>query len=143
MARILIAEDDVHMLRILSIWLRRNGHDVCEACDGMVAKQQLESDSFDLVVSDVNMPRMSGVELAHWLREESGVNVPMIILSSRCDQQCIADDMAPLGIAVHPKPFSPSRLVAAIEKGLGDCGVGQPVVRCVEKTTSKGTTGDG
>ncbi len=135
MARILIAEDDAHMLRILSIWLRRNGHEVCEACDGLVAKQQLESGSFDFVVSDVNMPHMSGVTLAHWLREESGVDVPMIILSSRCDQQSIADDMAPLGIAVHPKPFSPSRLVTAIEKELVGRGAG--------KIASTGASADG
>ena len=71
MARILVVEDDVHILRIVTIWLKRNGHEVTEATDGQQARDLLADQSvegFDLVVSDINMPGMSGIELVRWLR---------------------------------------------------------------------------
>lgn len=120
MARILITDDDAYMLRVLAMWLGRNGHQVVEATNGKMAMQVLESESIDMIVSDINMPEMSGVELAHWLRREQGLNTPMILLSSRCDQMQIADELRPLGISIHPKPFSPSRLMAQIELALTD-----------------------
>lgn len=120
MARILITDDDAYMLRILAMWLGHNGHQVVEACNGKLATKILERESIDLIVSDINMPEMSGVELAHWLRREQGLNTPMILLSSRCDQMQIADELRPLGISIHPKPFSPSRLMAQIELALTD-----------------------
>ena len=122
MAGILVAEDDAHMLRILSIWLQRNGHEVFEARDGLMAKEGLRSRSFDFVVSDVNMPGLDGIGLVRWLRGEHKSNVPMILLSSRCDQKAIAEEVAPLDVEVHPKPFSPSRLVAEIERKLARSG---------------------
>ncbi|MCH7719531.1 MAG: response regulator, partial [Planctomycetes bacterium] len=120
MARILVTEDDVHMLRVLAMWLGRNGHHVLEASNGKIAREILESESVDMIVSDINMPEMNGVELARWLRGEQGRDTPMILLSSRCDQMQIAEELRPLGIAIHPKPFSPSRLMAQIEAALTD-----------------------
>ena len=118
MALILIAEDDAHMLRILSIWLQRNGHEVCEACNGLEAKERFSEHSFDFVVSDVNMPEMSGIELVEWLRTERQSEVPIILLSSRCDQTVIAKKLDSLDVQIYPKPFSPSQLVDHIEQRL-------------------------
>lgn len=118
MAAILIAEDDAHMLHILSIWLQRKGHEVFEARDGLMAKERFLSRSFDFVVSDVNMPGLDGIGLVRWLRGEHKSNVPMILLSSRCDQKAIAEEMASFDVQVHPKPFSPSRLMMEIERRL-------------------------
>jgi len=118
MARILVTDDDAHMLRVLAMWLARNGHDVLEASNGRAAIEILEHESVDMIVSDINMPEMNGVELARWLRGERGLATPMILLSSRCDQMRIAEELRPLGIAIHPKPFSPSRLMTQIETAL-------------------------
>ncbi len=120
MARILVTEDDAHMLRVLAMWLGRNGHQVLEACTGMMSMVILERESVDMFVWDINMPQINGVELARWLRGEQGLDTPMILLSSRCDQMQIAEELRPLGIAIHPKPFSPSRLMAQIEAALAD-----------------------
>ena len=119
MARILVADDDAHMLRVLSMWLTRNGHEVLEACDGQAACEILGDKQVDLVVSDVNMPHLTGVQLVEWVRSELGESLPMVVLSSRCDQVSIAADMKQHGVCVHPKPFSPSRLVVEIERLLG------------------------
>lgn len=115
MARILVAEDDPHMLRIISMWLQRNGHDVCEVPDGLAARDQLTGGQFDILVSDVNMPGMDGISLVRWLRLDHACQVPVILLSSRCDQLVISEQLEPFSVEVHPKPFSPSHLVSLIE----------------------------
>lgn len=132
MARILVVEDDVHILRIITIWLKRNGHEVTEANDGQQARDLLADQSvegFDVVVSDINMPGMSGIELVRWLRHERKSDVPIILLSSRCDQSVISKELGPLDVQVHPKPFSPSRLIAEIERRLTKAGTAHPASR--------------
>ncbi len=118
MARILVVEDDAHILRLLSIWLNRNGHQVVEASDGLQAKEELLRVGFDLVVTDVNMPGLDGISLVRWLRAEHQSEVPVILLSSRSDQSAIAEELGSLGVRVQPKPFSPSRLMGAIDREL-------------------------
>ena len=129
MARILVAEDDAHMLRIISMWLQRNGHDVCEAPDGLAARERLAGGRFDILVSDVNMPGMDGISLVRWLRLDHESQLPVILLSSRCDQLVISEQLKPFEVEVHPKPFSPSRLVSLIERKLAESeggGAGDP-----------------
>lgn len=121
MGRILVAEDDAFMLRILSMWLSRNGHTVSEASNGIAAQASLmdgRHGGFDFIVSDINMPGLNGIALAEWLRKEMRSSTPMILLSSRCDQTRITEQVKPLGVGVHAKPFSPARLVAEIERRL-------------------------
>lgn len=115
MARILVAEDDAHMMRLMSMWLERNGHEVCEARNGEEAKLQLASSGFDCAVTDVNMPRLSGIELIRWMRDEGDLDIPVIVLSARCDQVRIGESLAGYRVSFHPKPFSPSRLLSEIE----------------------------
>ena len=93
MARILVTEDDSHMLRVLAMWLGRNGHEVLEASNGKMATRILTTASVDMIVSDINMPEMNGVELAQWVRSEKGLDTPMILLSSRCENP-LPDDRA-------------------------------------------------
>ena len=113
---VLVADDDAHTVRLLSMWLTRNGHEVLEACDGQVACEVLSETGVDLVVSDVNMPRLSGLELVEWVRSEIGASLPIVLLSSRCDQSSLAARLGQYGVCVLPKPFSPSRLVVEIER---------------------------
>ncbi|MHC4235353.1 MAG: response regulator [Planctomycetota bacterium] len=116
MARILIVEDDAHVLRVLSMWLARHGHELLEARDGAQARDILAETDVHLMVSDVNMPRMSGTELVKWVREQKSESLPIVLLSSRCDQDTIAAGLREYGVRIHPKPFSPSRLVVEIKQ---------------------------
>lgn len=118
MAKILIAEDDAHMMRVLAMWLARNGHEVLEASDGTAARAILAEADVDLLVSDVNMPGLDGLHLVEWIRTEKSESLPIVMLSSRCDQDSIAAILKPHKVRVHPKPFSPSRLVVEIEQML-------------------------
>lgn len=120
MARILLVEDDAPMMRIISMWLQRNNHQVTEACNGRRGQERLLAEQFDIMVSDINMPEMSGLELIDWLRNEHESSIPILLLSSRADQRAIAEKLESQGVTVFPKPFSPSRLVSEIEKRLSE-----------------------
>ncbi len=118
MATILVAEDDLHILRVISLWLRRNGHDVVETRTGRDALERLRLGGIDLMVTDVNMPGMTGLELLTTATNDGLLPKGAIVLTSRCDQQEIAQAVRSQGGVVHPKPFSPSRLLATIEEKL-------------------------
>ena len=116
MARILVVDDDAYTVRIMSMWLVRHGHEVIEAHNGEIAMKTLEDQSVDLIISDMNMPNLDGFGLLKHVREGRGLNIPFLILSSRCDQSALAKRTAAYDARVYPKPFVPSRLVADVEQ---------------------------
>ena len=118
MAKILIAEDDAHAMRLMSMWLTHRGHEVLEARNGEEAKKLVGQGGVECVVTDVNMPHCDGIQLVEWLRREAGLTIPVITLSARCDQAKLGEKLSALEVSVHPKPFSPSRLSAEIEQKL-------------------------
>lgn len=125
MARILVVEDDPCIRRVIALWLKRHGHDVVAADSGTRALELIRQAPVDLLVTDVNLTGMTGLELLHNVRTESLNHHRAIVLTSRCDQTEIEERAASLGAVVHPKPFSPMHLTEAIETALteGD-GVG-------------------
>ncbi len=120
MPKILIAEDEAHMLRVISMWLKRHGYDVLEACNGAVALEWLDHEDVDMIISDMNMPVMDGMALVRAVREDRGSKVPYMLLTARCDQDKIAEKLEPYDVHLYPKPFVPSRLVADVERLLGE-----------------------
>jgi len=123
MAVILVVDDDLHILRVLSLWLTRNGHEAREAHSGKEALEQLRAGRVDVLLCDVNMPGMTGLQLLEDNSNKGLLPPCLIMLTSRCDQQDIAERVAALGGVVHPKPFSPSRLIHLIEENLAGCAV--------------------
>jgi len=118
MARILVAEDDRHISRVIALWLQRGGHEVSAAHDGLEALEALRRTRPDLLITDVNMPGMDGLDLLEKARSESLLRYQAIVLTSRCDQAEIEARARTLGALVHPKPFSPQRLTEAVEAAL-------------------------
>jgi two-component system chemotaxis response regulator CheY len=116
MARILVVDDDAHTVRVTSLWLSRNGHEVLEASHGAAALDLLDRESVDLIISDMNMPRMDGMTLASAVRRKLGGAVPMLVLSSRCDHAELAERLKSVNVELFPKPFVPSRLLAHVEQ---------------------------
>lgn len=123
MARVLIAEDEPHILRVMSMWLQRNGHSVVETRNGMEALEALERESVEILISDVHMPRMDGISLVRAVREERMLDIPIVILSSSCERTKIEKDLQPHKVHVYAKPFTPSRLVAKIESLLASVSI--------------------
>jgi len=109
---ILIADDDPHIRQLLAFALAKAGLDIIEAEDGEAALAQVEHHAPDLVVLDINMPRMDGIETCRRLRARG--DLPILFLSSRDDEidrvlgiELGADDYV-------TKPFSPREVVARV-----------------------------
>lgn len=118
MAKIVVAEDDPHISRVIALWLQRGGHQVLTASDGKKALELIRAQGADLLITDVNMPVMDGLMLLEAVRAESLLAHPAIVLTSRCDQMEIEARAAELGAVVHPKPFSPTHLTETVESAL-------------------------
>jgi DNA-binding response OmpR family regulator len=112
--RILIVEDDRTLRQALTFNLEREGYEVRGAVDGQQALDWARNDAFDLVLLDVMLPGMSGIEVLRVLRSE-GVGTPVIVLSAKGDE---IDRVVGLKIGADDyvaKPFSRPELLARIE----------------------------
>lgn len=88
MARILVAEDDVSANKLICTVLRRDNHEVLSAVDGQDALDTLGHHHVDLIVSDVMMPRVDGLELVQLLRG-AGWDTPILMLTARQDAETL------------------------------------------------------
>jgi DNA-binding NtrC family response regulator len=79
-AKILLVDDDVRSLQNLGHFLRPQGYDVNESCDGSEAATILENEAFDLVISDVIMPGVSGLQLLDRIRSLAP-RIPMLFMT--------------------------------------------------------------
>jgi two-component system OmpR family response regulator len=113
MARlILVVDDDPHIRQLLVFALTRAGYETREAADGEAALAAVEASPPDLIVLDINLPRMNGLDVCRRVRADS--SVPILFLSSRDDEidrvlgiELGADDYV-------VKPFSPREVVARV-----------------------------
>jgi len=112
-AKILVVDDDGHIREVVRFALERAGHQPIEAADGSAALIAFDRDHPDLVVLDIVMPEMDGIDVCRKLREKS--EVPILFLSSRDDE---LDRVLGLEIGADDyviKPFSPRELMARIK----------------------------
>lgn len=114
MSRILVAEDDPHILRLIAMWLKRQGHDVLEARNGLIARDLATQQIVDVLVTDVNMPGLDGLDLIAALLPAGRVRRGVVVLTNRWDHGDIADQLAAWEARVLPKPFSPTKLAEVI-----------------------------
>ena len=112
--RLLLVEDDRTLRQALTFNLTREGYEVTAAADGEAALQAARNERLDLILLDVMLPGMSGVEVLRVLRRE-GVSTPVIILSAKGDE---IDRVVGLKVGADDyvaKPFSRPELLARIE----------------------------
>ena len=117
-ARILLVDDEQSIQTLLSYPLRKEGYDVVQATDGRQALDRFEEQAFDLVVLDLMLPRIDGLEVCRRLRGKS--SVPIIILTAKSEE---IDKVVGLEIGADDyitKPFSmrefSSRVKAALRR---------------------------
>ena len=109
---VLIVEDDPHTVEVVQLYLRRDGHIVLSASDGLQGLRLARETRPDLVVLDLMLPGMDGLEVCRTLREES--EVPIVMLTARVEEE---DHLAGLDLGADDyvtKPFSPRELAARI-----------------------------
>jgi two-component system chemotaxis response regulator CheY len=118
--RILVVEDNRPMAGVVQFVLQQAGFDVGVAGNGREACECLETGSFDLVVTDQQMPQMTGCELcAHMRQDEQYARTPVILLTAKTLELELPDLTRQLGhVRMIAKPFSPSHLVKVIQEEL-------------------------
>jgi DNA-binding response OmpR family regulator len=120
-ARILVAEDDPKQANLIRIYLEREGHQVLVVGDGRSALERCRARRPDLVVLDIMMPRVDGLDVCRVLRSES--DLPILLLTARTTE----DDVL-LGLDLGAddyltKPYSPRELAARVRALLRRAGV--------------------
>jgi two-component system, OmpR family, response regulator len=110
--RILIVDDDPHIRQVLSFALGKAGMQTAEAADGESALGAIAAQRPDLVVLDINMPRMNGLDVCRKLRAAD--DLPILFLSSRDDEIDRVLGLELGGDDYVVKPFSPREVVARV-----------------------------
>jgi EAL domain-containing protein (putative c-di-GMP-specific phosphodiesterase class I)/CheY-like chemotaxis protein len=115
--RVLLVDDEEPLVRAISRTLVKCGYDVTTAPDGVQATRRLDEASFDLVMSDIAMPGMDGIELLHVVRQRD-LDVPVILMtgSPTVDTATRAIQLGVLGYLV--KPFPMPEVIAAVDRAV-------------------------
>ncbi len=113
MSKILVCDDDREIVEAVAIYLEQEGYEVIKAYDGEEAICRLGQEEADLLIIDVMMPKLGGVETTFRIREKSGI--PIIILSAKSEDQ---DKIFGLKVGADDyvtKPFNPKELLARVQ----------------------------
>jgi DNA-binding response OmpR family regulator len=112
-AKILVVDDEPNIREVVALYLRREGHSVIPAADGEEALRLYRQTEPDLVVLDLMLPKVSGLEVCR--RIQTDERVPVVMLTARGEEE---DRIVGLGIGADDyvvKPFSPRELAARVE----------------------------
>lgn len=115
-AKILVADDEQNIVRLLRLYLRNEGFEVVAAADGRQALERFGQEAPDLVLLDLMMPQLSGLEVCTEIRKRS--DVPVIMLTARSDD---VDKIVGLEMGADDyvtKPFNPREVVARVKAAL-------------------------
>lgn len=117
MARILITEDEDTLRMFVARALRLDGHETHEAGDGAEGLEKLAEGEFDLLLSDIRMPVMDGIELAH--KAAAGFpDLKILLMTGYAEQRERADDLSSKIVDVVQKPFALPEIRKAVAMAL-------------------------
>src|SRR4030042_581701 len=111
-SKILLVEDETKVCELVKAYLVKDGYDVIIAGDGKTAVEQARSQKPDLILLDLNLPELDGLEVCRTIRKQS--NVPIIMLTARDEE---VDKIVGLEMGADDyitKPFSPRELAARV-----------------------------
>ena len=121
MAKILVVDDETHITHVVALKLRNAGYEVDTAGDGEEGYELASMNGYDLIITDIQMPYMTGLELAEKLYNNSKTKkTPIIVLTARgykLDPTALGDSAIR---EILSKPFSPREVLAHVERILGN-----------------------
>ncbi len=117
---VLVVDDEPHILKLVAFALSKSGYAVLEAADAITGMELARRHGPDLVLMDVMMPVVSGLEAVQRLKEDPATaNIPVVMLSARsqrCEQEA---GMATGALRYICKPFTPKELVREVSEIVG------------------------
>jgi len=117
MAHILIVDDEERMRHLLSIMLTRKGHGVEQAGDGVEALEMIKSTPFDMVITDIKMPRLDGTGLLKKVMEMD-IPCPVVFITAFATVESAVEAMRLGATDYITKPFEDSRILLTVERTL-------------------------
>jgi len=119
MAKILIVEDDPTTVQLIEFLLKKNNFEVLIAYNGVESLQIAKKEKLDLILMDVMMPKMDGIEAIEKLKKDENTrDIPIIILSALGQEMDVMRGLQAGASSYIVKPFSPQELLAEINKKL-------------------------
>ncbi len=128
MKKIYIVEDDEKLLRYIELELKHEGYEVSFATDGKVALEQIQNEQFDLVILDIMLPGMNGMEICRRVRMKS--SVPIVMLTARGETM---DKISGLDIGADDyitKPFEIEEFLARVRRFFRENNSSDKEVKC-------------
>ena len=117
MAKILVIDDNIATVSMLETLLKVSGHEVVFAYDGPTGIQKALAENPRLILLDIMMPQMDGIEVCAALRKEPATaSTPIVILSAKADEQAVKRALAAGANEYQFKPFDIEKLVKVVEK---------------------------
>lgn len=116
LANILMVDDEVEIIKLMEIYFKNENYQLLKASNGLEALEVLERQKVDLIILDVMMPQMDGIEACIRIRETN--HIPIIMLSAKSQDM---DKISGLSVGADDyvtKPFSPLELVARVKSQL-------------------------
>ncbi len=115
-SRILVVDDDIALAEMIGIVLQAEGFEVVDCADGAQALDVFHQVTPDLVLLDLMLPGMDGIEICRLIRRES--DVPVVMLTARSDTADVVAGLEAGADDYVPKPFKPKELVARVRARL-------------------------
>lgn len=113
---ILIVDDEKEIRKLIDIYLKNDGYNTIHAENGEEALKVLKNNNIDLIILDIMMPKMDGIEACLKIREEK--NMPIIMLSAKCEDMDKIMGLTTGADDYLTKPFNPLELVARVKSQL-------------------------
>ncbi len=124
MDRILAIDDNPQIIKLVTVNLQARGYIVQSASSGEEAIDQFKIGQFDLVLLDLILPGISGIDVCRWIREQS--DVPIIVLSARGDEELKVSALDAGADDYVTKPFSHNEMLARVRAVLRRSKIGAP-----------------
>jgi len=118
--RILVVEDDEFLRELMKLALEMDDYHVEAAEHGGKAMEMITRSPPDAVISDLEMPIVDGIHLLHWLREEAGLGIPVLVLTARNAQHAMEDARRAGANEVLIKPVAMPRILERLADLLKD-----------------------
>ncbi len=113
---ILVAEDDMIMLKTIELRLKKDGHTIIISQDGREALKKIDELSPDLVITDIMMPFSSGLEIIGAVKKRLGKKIPVIVLSAMGQENVVLEAFQLGADDYITKPFSPNELSMRVKR---------------------------
>lgn len=114
--KILVIEDEIMMLKALEFRLKKDGHETVTAEDGKAALAKINTEDFDMIITDIMLPFATGLEIVNHVRGVLNKNIPIIVLSAVGLEKTVLEAFDLGADDFITKPFSPNELSMRVKR---------------------------